>query len=154
MKKYLIILLCIIGSSAFAQKTSLKAFAFLAGSWEMKTKKGKIAESWVKSKDSLNGKSYRHNLNGDSILTEAVVIKPVNGLLNLCVTGFEQNNLGTTNFKLISSVNNTFVFENKAHDFPQRIIYQNKGKDQILAWIEGEMNGKKIKSEFPYSRRK
>ncbi|RZL39432.1 MAG: hypothetical protein EOO96_00630 [Pedobacter sp.] len=154
MKKYLIILLCVIGSSAFAQKTSLKPFAFLAGSWEMKTKKGKIVETWVKSKDSLNGKSYRHNLSGDSVLTEAVVIKHVNGLLSYCVTGFEQNNLGTTKFKLIASANNTYVFENKTHDFPQRIVYQKKGKDQILAWIEGKLNGKKMKSEFPYNRRK
>lgn len=153
MKKYLILFVFAFAQlSANAQKVNLNQFAFLTGTWELKTAKGKVTESWVKSKDSLNGKSYRHSLNGDSVLSEAVVIKKINNVLHYCVTGFEQNNLGTTNFKLVSSNNNTFIFENKEHDFPQRIVYQNKGKAQLLAWIEGEIDGKKMKSEFPYTR--
>ncbi|RZK55145.1 MAG: hypothetical protein EOO87_08645 [Pedobacter sp.] len=153
MKKYLVlVVIALFQLSANAQKVNLNQFAFLTGTWELKTAKGKVTESWVKSKDSLNGKSYRHNLKGDSVLSEAVVIKKINNVFNYCVTGFEQNNLGTTNFKLVSSNNNTFIFENKTHDFPQRIVYQNKGKTQLLAWIEGEIDGKKMKSEFPYIR--
>jgi len=153
MRKYLIlIVLAVVQLSANAQKVNIKQFSFLAQDWLMNTDKGKITESWIMSKDSLNGKSYRHSLEGESVLTETLVIKKINGVFNLCVTGYEQNNLGTTNFRLISTENNTFVFENKAHDFPQKIIYQNKGKDQLLAWIEGEVNGKKMKSEFPYTR--
>ncbi|TKC12604.1 hypothetical protein FA048_03020 [Pedobacter polaris] len=155
MKKYLILLIFALTQlSANAQKVNLNQFSFLTGSWEMKTAKGKISESWIKSKDSLNGKSYRHALSGDSVLTEVVVIKKIGNVFHYCVTGLEKNNTGTTNFKLISTENNIFIFENKAHDFPQRVIYQNKGKDQLLAWIEGEMNGKKMKSEFPYLRKK
>jgi len=153
MKKYLILVIfAIVQLSANAQKVNIKQFAFLAQDWVMETHKGKIIESWIMLKDSLNGKSYRHSLEGKSVLTETLVIKKINGVFNLCVTGYEQNNLGTTNFKLISTQNNTFTFENKAHDFPQKIVYQNKGKDQLLAWIEGEINGKKMKSEFPYIR--
>jgi hypothetical protein len=69
-----------------------------------------------------------------------------------CVTGFEKNNTGTTNFKMISAVNNTFIFENEVNEFPQRIVYQNKGKNNLLAWIEGEVDGKKMKSEFHFLR--
>lgn len=153
MKKFIFLFaLILIQLSANAQKVNVKQFAFLAQDWVMETHKGKITESWIMLKDSLNGKSYRYSLAGKSVLTETLVIKKINGVFNLCVTGYEQNNLGTTNFKLISTQNNTFIFENKAHDFPQRIVYQNKGKDQLLAWIEGEINGKKMKSEFPYIR--
>ena len=153
MKKYLVlVVLVVVQLSANAQKVNLKQFAFLVGNWEMKTTKGKITEHWIKSKDSLNGKSFRHSVKGDSTLTETVVIKKIDNIFHYCVTGLEKHNAGTTNFKLISADGVTYVFENKAHDFPQKIVYQNKGKDQLLAWIEGENNGKKIKSEFPYIR--
>lgn len=153
MKKYLILFaLAIAQLSANAQKVNTNQFNFLVGTWQLTTQKGKVTESWTKNKDSLNGKSYRHSLNGDSILTEKVVIKKINNVFHYCVTGFEQNNLGTTNFKLISTAGNTLIFENKAHDFPQRIFYQHKGKAQLLAWIEGEIDGKKVKYEFPYAR--
>ena len=155
MKKYLFLLLLgLIKLSANAQKTDIKQFYFLLGNWEMSTPKGKTTESWVKIKDNLNGKSYRHNLNGDSVLTETVVIKKIDGAFYYCVTGLEENNTGTTSFKLFFAQNNTFIFQNKTHDFPQKIVYQNKGKDQIFAWIEGEIEGKKMKSEFPYQQKK
>ena len=46
----------------------------------------------------------------------------------------------------------TVVFENPQHDFPQRIGYQLKGPDSLLAWIEGTQKGQKRRVEFPYRR--
>jgi len=43
------------------------------------------------------------------------------------------------------------VFENLQHDFPQRIGYQRKGST-LLAWIEGTRDGKVRRLEFPYRR--
>ncbi|RZJ80955.1 MAG: hypothetical protein EOO47_05950 [Flavobacterium sp.] len=153
MKKYLTLLvLALIQLSAIAQKANIKHFSFLAGGWEMKTKTGKIVERWQKHQDSLTGSSHKYNVKGDSILTETIVLKKIDGVWHFCVTGYEKGNEGKTNFKLISTSNNTFTFENKAHDFPQQIVYQNKGKTELLAWIEGEIGDKKRKMEFPYFR--
>lgn len=153
MKKALIILsFILIQLSAIAQKANIKHFSFLTGGWEMKTKTGKIVERWQKHQDSLIGSSHKYNAKGDSVLTETIVLKKIKGTWHFCVTGYEKGNKGKTNFKLISTANNTFTFENKAHDFPQQIVYQNKGKTQLLAWIEGEIGGKKRKMEFPYNR--
>ncbi|MDQ8005125.1 MAG: DUF6265 family protein [Pedobacter sp.] len=153
MKKiYLIFVLVCTICYASAKKTTLKSFDFLIGKWEMKTKTGKIMERWQKHRDSLTGSSHRFNEKGDSVLTETIVLKKVKGTWCFCVTGYEKGNEGRTDFKLASSVNNTFIFENKQHDFPQQIIYQNKGKDELLAWIEGDIGGKKRKMEFPYQR--
>jgi hypothetical protein len=44
------------------------------------------------------------------------------------------------------------VFENPAHDFPQRVGYQRRGADSLVAWIEGTMQGQARKIEFPYAR--
>lgn len=153
MNKYIILFcLALVQLSANAQETTLKNFSFLTGSWEMKTNTGKIVERWQKHQDSLTGSSYRYNTKGDSILTETIVLKKIEGNWQFSVTGYEKGNEGKTNFKLVSSKNNTFVFENKQHDFPQRIVYQNKGKTELLAWIEGEINGKTRKIDFPYNR--
>ena len=45
----------------------------------------------------------------------------------------------------------TVLFENPAHDFPQRIGYRRQGAS-LLAWIEGARNGKTRRVEFPYRR--
>lgn len=44
------------------------------------------------------------------------------------------------------------VFENPAHDFPQRIIYRRRGADSVLARIEGQMDGQQRGMDFPYRR--
>lgn len=157
MKKNILnlILLLILGFSfnSAAQNKSVKTLSFVLGSWEMKTLKGKIVEQWIKNPDnSLNGKSYKVSNQGDSLLTETLVIKNIGKDTFYCSTVIGQNNGKDVCFKLISNEHNTYIFENKDHDFPQRIIYQNQGKNDLLAWIEGEFNGKMRKSEFKYKR--
>lgn len=155
MKKiYLSLLLMFTAFYVSAQNPTLKTFDFLLGKWEMKTKNGKIVERWQKHKDSLTGQSHKFNANRDSLLTETITLKRIKGDWYFCVTGYEKGNDGKTDFKLVSSAKNTFTFENKQHDFPQQITYQNKGKTELLAWIEGEIGGKKQKMEFPYLRAK
>lgn len=153
MKKlFFTLALITISFYIFAQEPTLKTFYFLEGKWEMKTKTGKIIERWKKHNDSLTSTSHQFNAAGDSVLTETVVLKKISGNWSFCVTGYEKGNEGKTDFKLVSSTSNTFNFENKQHDFPQQISYQNNGKDQLLAWIEGEINGKRRKVAFPYQR--
>lgn len=155
LTKALSIVICLsltIASKAQQKKSDLPTF--MLGKWEMITSKGKITESWTKTRYGMTGKSYQHQMNGDSILTESVDIKMINNTWHYCVTGHQKGNEGTTNFKLVSIAGEIYVFENKSHDFPQRIVYQNKGKNAMTAWIEGEIGGKLKKSEFPYHRSK
>ena len=44
------------------------------------------------------------------------------------------------------------VFENAAHDFPQRVGYESTGADQLLKWVEGSVNGRERRIEFAYRR--
>jgi hypothetical protein len=59
-----------------------------------------------------------------------------------------QNLNDIVDFKLVSSTNRTFVFENKKHDFPQSITYQYKAPDTLIAWIEGFVKGEQKKETF------
>ena len=42
------------------------------------------------------------------------------------------------------------VFENKEHDFPQRIRYERVGPDSVLATVEGHSKGSYRAVNFPY----
>jgi hypothetical protein len=43
------------------------------------------------------------------------------------------------------------VFENEAHDFPQRVIYRREG-DRLLARIEGKIGGKERSADWIFNR--
>jgi hypothetical protein len=43
------------------------------------------------------------------------------------------------------------IFENQAHDYPQRVGYKREG-DSLLAWIDGTAGGKSRRVDFPYRR--
>ena len=54
-------------------------------------------------------------------------------------------------FRMHSSAPGLVVFENRGHDFPQRIIYERKG-DRLEARIEGEVKGKMKSSAWIWKR--
>jgi len=56
-----------------------------------------------------------------------------------------------TEFTLVSNENQRAVFENPAHDFPQRIIYERAG-DAMSARIEGPIDGRTESMEWDFSR--
>lgn len=56
-----------------------------------------------------------------------------------------------TTFVAKSRTADEVVFENPAHDFPQRIVYRRCG-EKLCAAIEGTMNGKLQRMEWTYDR--
>ncbi len=63
-----------------------------------------------------------------------------------------QNNQKPVKFKMASSGNNKFVFENPAHDYPKRIVYEIVNADSVHAFIDdgNDVSGKRM--HFYYSR--
>ena len=57
-----------------------------------------------------------------------------------------------TTFLLVREDGTEFVFENLAHDFPQRIIYRRAGDTAMNARIEGTVKGKSKGIDFPMKR--
>jgi hypothetical protein len=56
-------------------------------------------------------------------------------------------------FKLKESGDQRIVFENAAHDFPQRILYWRDG-DELMARIEGTVKGKERSEAWRFTRAK
>ncbi|MDP3469757.1 MAG: DUF6265 family protein [Daejeonella sp.] len=107
------------------------------------------------SKDSgMDGISFSISNAGDSTLLETIKIYESAVRIYHEPSGNGAGNDSTVRFRLISTKDVFFVFENKNHDFPQRISYQSQSASNVLAWIEGGVNGKFRKIEFPYCREK
>ena len=124
----------------------------LSGTWMMETKKGAIYETWKRiGKDEMQAKSFKLNGKDTVVLENVRLSKSSDGLFYIPVVS-NQNEGKPVSFKMIDSKNKTFVFENKEHDFPQRVIYQLVSKDSIHAWIEGTKNGKEGRSDYYFKR--
>ncbi len=57
-----------------------------------------------------------------------------------------------TPFKLVESGDKRVVFENKEHDFPQRILYWVDAKGALHARIEGPQGDKTVSEEWVWTR--
>ncbi len=58
----------------------------------------------------------------------------------------------TARFRMVSISENDVVFENKEHDFPQRIVYRLIGNGKLLGRIEGIVDGAERGADFPMTR--
>jgi hypothetical protein len=145
--------------NSFAQQAADDFHLFsrlTGGTWVMNAKKGRtIYEDWKKKdKTTLAGKSYY--LSGkDTVLLERheLVIRGSEIFYMANPTG-QNNHDQPVPFKLVSSSGGLMIFENKEHDYPQRVVYRvgPEGDRNLLAWIEGTINGRFKKIEYPYTR--
>ncbi len=143
----------LISAVSFAQQpptVSLEDLQWLSGVWGIDQGDRTGEEYWRPIVNGrLEGKSTMKK-KGKITLQERMVIEmDSTGALYYRVTPSGQR---TASFKLIRSSPNQFVFENKKHDFPQRIIYERAGDDSLRASIEGIVKGKLQIVQFPFRR--
>ena len=126
---------------------------WLTGRWEHKDGNMASTEVWAKQNDStLSGFGYA--LSGkDTVFKEYLRIQQKGQDLYYIPTVPDQNNGTAVLFTLIHDTAGQFVFENKAHDYPQRIVYNHVEKDSIYAYVEGMQKGKMRKDIFPMKRK-
>lgn len=133
----------------------LSEMQWLLGEW-INIEDGMISkETWSKKNvNTYTGFSFRL-LRKDTVFAEKMLLQQINDDLLLTVTTVDQNQEDDpVTFKLISSKNKQFVFENKRQEFPKRIAYANKGSNSLHAWIEGSVLGENKKIDFHFSRKK
>jgi hypothetical protein len=57
-----------------------------------------------------------------------------------------------TPFRLVEMDTHRVVFENKEHDFPQRVLYWLDDAGALHARIEGDLNGKAAGEEWTWTK--
>ena len=130
-------------------KASLADLAWLTGCWEGRQGEAVIEEVWSKPGGASMLGFGRTIKGGRTTSFEFMQIREENGNL----TYMAQPQGGTrVSFPLKNSVAAKMTFENKEHDFPQRVIYERGGPDLLLVAIEGAYKGKEEREEYQMKR--
>lgn len=133
-------------TSGLTSDEALAKLAWLQGCWAAEGAEAGSGEQWMApAGGSMLGMS-RTVRNGRTVAYEFIRIAPgADGKLAFIA---QPSGQAQASFALVRQDGDTAVFENPAHDFPQRIIYRRAGKTGLHARIEGK--GKGI--DFPMSR--
>lgn len=126
---------------------------WLGGTWSMTTLKGTAYEVWVKKNDSTYaGRSFFVS-GTDTVPQETMqLVETSKDTLLFIPTVVDQNEGKPVTFVMTSSDDNTLVFENPKHDFPQKVSYRQVTRDSMFAEISGLVNGTKQQQGFPMIR--
>src|SRR6185436_9652196 len=126
---------------AFAQATPARVAAldWMSGTWVQKAEgRETVAESWL---GPGNGLMVAVNLttwpNGRKSFEFLRIAETAEGFSYFASPGGKP----PVEFKLKESAERRVVFENAAHDFPQRVLYWRDG-EVLVARIEGTIKGK------------
>ena len=134
--------------SAKAAQLTIDRVAWMHGCWKMTTPQSIVEEQWMAPRGGTMigvGRTVRGERTTDY---EFVVLKEQNGQLT-----YEAHPAGQAPAVFVAreAGADSVVFENAAHDFPQRVGYRRSGTG-LVGWIEGTQNGKSRRIEFSYTR--
>lgn len=131
----------------------LATMNWLLGNWENKMIEGNLSESWEKKNDStFVGHSYFIK-EKDTISFESIELLQKGDAIFYIPTVKGQNKDKPITFKLTTSTDNQFIFENPAHDYPQKIVYKKAGPNDLIATISGTQQGKTSTESYPMKRK-
>jgi Domain of unknown function (DUF6265) len=130
--------------------TKIKVANWFIGKWQDTSTQTHLHENWKIENDSTyTAKSYVL-ANNDTVFNENITLQLRNNTLSYVV---RVNGEPAVSFNFTTDSNNVIVFENKAHNFPQRIIYAHPTNDSLCASIEG-IDKDKYRKELFLMRKK
>lgn len=136
-------------ATARVQEPIIDQLSWLAGCWESAGAGPHVDEQWMTPGGGMMLGMSRTVKAGAAIQFEQMRIRETDGKLVFTSKPSGQEEASFTSIEVTAS---RVVFENKTHDFPQRIIYRRNGDDTIEARIEGEQGGKTGGVDFPMRR--
>jgi len=134
-----------------AHAGGLNALGWMAGSWAGEQNGKREEEHWMAPRGDLMVGMHRDSRAGKPASFEFFRIQErEDGVYYLTQPG----GAPVTAFKLVEQGARSVVFENKEHDFPQRIIYWQERPDELRAKIAGTMKGKADSLQWRWTRSK
>ena len=123
--------------------------AWLSGCWVQQTGQTTVEEHWTPPRGGTMLSVGRTTRADKLVEYELVVLREQDSRL-----AYEAHPSGqpTTTFLSIQVGEGVVVFEDPAHDFPQRVGYRKAGADNLDAWIEGTVRGQQRRVDFRYRR--
>lgn len=148
-----VIVLTLLGAAssiAAAQRPSInqvEQLAWFTGCWETTRGDQVIEEQWMAPRGRVMLGMSRTVRAGRTTATEFVTLREVDGR-----AVYEANPSGQqpTPFTATLVSADRAVFENPAHDYPKRIMYERTGDTALLASIDDGAGAKRV--EYSYHR--
>lgn len=137
-----------LAGGAYAQAVA-PDLSWLAGSWVQEADGRTVREAWLGPDGSgvMAGVGMAASAGRKpQIEFMRIDLKPDGATFTAMLEGQTP-----TAFVLLPGPDGQAVFENKAHDFPQRVIYRRCGQD-LCARIEGMIGGKLEGEDWRYRR--
>lgn len=148
-----LLLICTISrTDAQAQASApqdVSQAAWLAGCWELRSAARVTHEQWMAPAGGAMLGMSRTTVRDTLREWEHLFLGPVAGGVAYVARPVRQTE---TAFAAVVLSDSLLLFENAAHDFPQRIIYRRRGVDSLVARIEGTRGGQLRGVDFPMRR--
>ncbi|HEY1111726.1 MAG TPA: DUF6265 family protein [Opitutaceae bacterium] len=134
--------------AAESAKATVADLAWLAGTWSFERNGRVVTERWTAPAGGMMLGTSQTVASGRTLDYEFVVLRTdKEGRVAYVAKPSSQPE---ATFTLVKLADREVVFENPAHDFPQRISYTLKPDGTLLAAIEGTKDGKTRRMEFSY----
>ena len=132
---------------AAAQPAEVPDLSWLAGYWLSCEDGREVSETWSDRRgDIMLGGTLTVGRNGRSGFEQARIAFSSGGQVSFVA---QPSGQPQAEFRLARSGPAEAVFENPAHDFPQRVVYRRAG-DRLTGRIEGNAGGREQSMEWHY----
>ena len=138
-----------LGAAAAEEPARIGQVAWLSGCWVQQTGQTMVEEHWAPPRGGTMLSVGRTTRADKLVEYEFVVLREQDSRL-----GYEAHPSGqpVATFLSIQIGEEVVVFEDPAHDFPQRVGYRKAGPDALNTWIEGSVRGQQRRVDFTYRR--
>jgi hypothetical protein len=141
----LIAIAAILLAATSAADDSVADFDWLSGCWASEDQEAGSGEMWTTPAGGVLLGISRTVKEGRTVAYEFMQIRETApGKISFIALPSGQSR---TEFPLISTREFELVFENPAHDYPQRVIYRREAS-RLIGRIEGTVNGSLRSSDF------
>lgn len=149
---FLVTVAVLFAGSAFGQNTKLQSLTWLLGKWHTESVNSISEEIWYAvSPYTFEGKGMTISKStGDTVFVEKLWIIDTGGELFYIAKVAE--NEYPVSFKLSALTQQTVLFENPEHDYPQKISYSLAEGGKLFTTVIGNRSGKEGKLELQYNK--
>jgi hypothetical protein len=136
--------------STAPQASEIDRLAWMSGCWIQERANGQVEEHWMAPRGGIMLGMSRTLREGKLRGFEHMRIAP--GPEGRLAYVAKPSGQAETAFPLREITTDSVVFEEPAHDFPQRILYRRADANTLVARIEGQINGQSRAVDYPYKR--
>jgi len=130
-----------------ARAGAIEDLSWMTGCWVQETGDKRIDETWLPPAGGVLLGVGRTVKAGRVTEFEYTRIALVDGVATYIAKPGDQPEAA---FTAVDQTPTSIMFENRAHDFPQRIVYRTPGPGRLQAAVEGPANGKTVTVSFDY----